>query len=50
MKATDRLLMAFREGNRKKFNRLCLSMGHNPHDVWGGLQKIEDDINDMFKI
>lgn len=41
----ERLLMAFNEGNRKKFDRLCLSTGHRPNDVWNGLQKTEDDID-----
>lgn len=39
----ERLLMAFNEGNRKKFNKLCYSAGHKPSEVWKGLQKIEDD-------
>lgn len=45
MKSVDeRLLMAFREGNRKKFDRLCLSTGNKPNNVWKTLQKIEDEI------
>jgi hypothetical protein len=44
---SERLIMAFDKGERKKFDRLCISANLKPPDVWGGLQKIKDDINKL---